>query len=68
MSVKIDHITLHKGEHIFIRFAGCVEHAITVFWSEKDDLPTVSGPSNCKAKKFSVSIHGMELILEDDEN
>lgn len=62
MSIKIEHIDLNKGEHVFIRFAGCVEHSLTISWFEKDDLPTVSGPFNCKSRKFSVSIHGMKEV------
>lgn len=68
MSIKIDHIDLQKGEHIFVRFAGCVEHSLTISWSEKDDLPTVSGPFNCKSKEFRISIYGMELIDNKGEN
>ncbi|MBW1813057.1 MAG: hypothetical protein JRJ39_05105 [Deltaproteobacteria bacterium] len=67
MSIKIDHIDLQKGDHLFVRFKGCVEHSLVISWLEKDELPTVSGPFNCKSKKFKVSIHGMELIKKADE-
>ena len=67
MSIKINHINLHKGEHIFVRFNGNVEHSLTIGWSQKDDLPTVSGPFNCKSKEFKISIHGMELVESGDE-
>ena len=67
MSIKIDHIDLQTGDHLFVRFKGCVEHSLTIAWNEKDDLPTVSGPFNCKSKKFKISIHGMELVKKEDE-
>ena len=68
MSIKIDHIDLQKDDHIFVRFAGCVEHSLAISWLKKDDLPTVSGPFNCRSKKFKISIHGMELVNNEDEN
>ena len=68
MSIKIDRINLQKGDHIFVRFAGSVEHSLTISWSEKDNLPTVSGPFNRRSKKFSVGIYGMELIEDEGKN
>ena len=61
MSIKIEHIDFQKGDYVFVRFAGSVEHSLAISWPEKNDLPTVSGPFNCKSKKFKISIHGMEI-------
>jgi hypothetical protein len=68
LSIEIEHIDLQKGDYIFIKFAGSVEHSLVISWLKKDNLPTVSGPYNCKSKKFKISIHGMELVKKDDEN
>jgi len=64
MTVEIGHIDLQEGDHIFIRLNGSVEHSICVSWKIGDKSPTVSGPLNCKSRKFTVDIHGMVEILE----
>ena len=61
MSIEIEHIDFKKNDYVFIRFAGSVEHSLTISWPEKNELPTISGPSNCKSKTFEISIQGMEL-------
>lgn len=68
MSIKIENIDLHKGEYIAVRFDGSCEHSLTIMWKKEDELPTVSGPFNCKSKKYKISIYGMESVEKDDEN
>lgn len=62
MSIKIERLSLEEGEHIFIRFAGSVEHSVCIAWKKGDELPTISGPFSCKCRIFSVGIYGMEEI------
>ena len=56
--VKIKNIDLRKGEFLFIKFNGDVEHSIAVSWEPEDQFPVIKCASliNCETKQCTVPL------------
>lgn len=63
MSVKFHEINIKPGDHFIVKWDGSIEVSVAISaWENRHIM--VSGPLNCKYKKFFFSKDGVEELQE----
>lgn len=62
MAIAIEKVDVKKGESLLVTFSDSPEHAVAIAWDSMKKLPFIKGPMNRNAKKFTVSIYGIEEV------